>query len=90
MEEQTGIDRFGSNSLIKGSGAMLIIGVAVGLVFLLLLLLYVLSQHIKCFEKVFNAVKRKVVFNAALRYVLQSSLKLQVAASTVLVYDKWT
>lgn len=69
---------------------MLGVGIAVCALFLILYVLFLASRYLKCANFLYQKVKRKILFNAALRYVLQSTLKLQIAACTVIVYDHYS
>ena len=71
-------------------GSMLVIGIIIVAILLLLLILRCLAKRSSKLGKCYNAIKRKLFFNTLLRYVLQSTLKLQIAACTVLTYDKMT
>lgn len=88
MIEKNGIERVGSTSLIDNMGAMLLIGFLICILLLILLLLRVCTKKSPCVRRVYETIKKKLFYNTFLRFVLQSTLKLQIAASTVLTYDK--
>lgn len=90
VEEQVGIDRFGTNSLVDGMGSFLVIGIAISVIMLVLILLRLLSTKSAFIMKCFLFLKHKMQYNALLRFVLQSTLKLHVAACTVIVYERLT
>ena len=90
VEEEIGIDRFGSNSLIDGMGAFLVIGIAIGSILVIMVLLRLLANMSPRIMRWFNVLKRKMQYGALFRYVLQSTLKLHVAACTVIVYERLT
>ena len=59
-KEEIGIDRFGSNSLIDGFGAMLILAIAIVLVALLLIALYYLAKRFSKLMVVYIFLMRKM------------------------------
>ena len=87
VTEKSGIERVGTPSLIDNMGAMLLIGLLICLLLLILLLLRICTKRSPCARRVYEAIKKKLFYNTLLRFVLQSTLKLQIAASTVLAYD---
>ena len=88
--EEIGIDRFGSNSLIDGCGSFLVIGIAMGVVLLIMILMRLLAMASPRIMKCFIYLKNKMQYGAPLRYVLQSTLKLHIAACTVIAYERLT
>lgn len=90
MTEQSGIARTGSPSLIDNMGAMLAIAVVITLVLVLLLVLWLCAKKVPCIRKLYLALKNKLFYNTFLRYILQSTLKLQLAATTVIASGKLT
>ena len=88
--EETGIDRLGSNSLIDGFGAILIICPLIAALFALLLVFRVLSGCFSILMRFYQYLKKRMLYNALLRFILQSTLKLQITACTVIVYDRLT
>lgn len=69
-DEASGIDRMGSASLIDNMGAMLLIAAIILAILILLLLLIILSKRCACAKKASEAIKKKLFFNALLRYIL--------------------
>ena len=88
--EEIGIDRFGSNSLVDGMGAFLVIGIAIGVVLLVLILMRLLAMASARVMKCFNLLRAKMEYGVLLRFVLQSALKLQIATCTVVAYERLT
>ena len=66
------------------------IAVVILFVFILLALLIVIGKRCKCAQKVAVVIKKKLLYNTLLRYVLQSSLKMQISACTIIAYMKMT
>ena len=90
VREEIGIDRFGTNSLVDGMGSFLVIGIGIGVILLILIVLRLLALASTHFMKLFLWIKRKMEYSMLLRFVLQSTLKLHVAACTVIVYERLT
>ena len=87
-EQAIGIDRVGSTSLIDNLGVFLLIGIFIVLIFLLLGLLYLIQRCCPGrIRKCYQLIKKKLLYNTILRYVLQSTLKIQIAAYTILLYN---
>ena len=70
MGEETGIERFGSNSLVDGLGSMLVIGICIAIVILLTLVLRLIASRSERVMKLYIMIKTKMMYNALLRYVL--------------------
>ena len=71
-------------------GAMLAIGLVLAILLALLLVLSILARRCNCIEQAFSFFKKKLVYNAVLRFILQSTVKFQIAACTVLSFEKLT
>ena len=84
----SGIDRVGSNSLIDNMGAMLGLGIVIILLLIVLGLLLLCVKRSPRAKRIYTALSKKLFYNTFMRYVLQSSLKLQIAACTVLFYSQ--
>ena len=80
----------GSNDLIDNMGAMLLIASALVFTILILILLKFIAKKCPCAQKAYVSIKKKLFYNTFLRYVLQSTLKLQIAAGAVIGYDLMT
>lgn len=70
VNDQSGIERVGSTSLIDNMGAMFLIAVVILFVFIILALLIVIGKRCKCAQKVAVVIKKKLLYNTLLRYVL--------------------
>ena len=90
IAEETGIDRFGSNNLVNGLGSFLVIAIVLGVIILLTLVLRLVASRSEFLMKIYKFLKNKFMYNSMLRFVLQNSLKLQVAACTVIAYNRLT
>lgn len=89
LNEESGIDRVGSSSLLDNMGVMLLLGVLLVTLVLLLVLIRFCRRRAFC-EKLYLAFKKKMCYNFFFRYVMQSTLKLQIGACTVIFYDQMT
>lgn len=75
----------GSNDLLDNSGVMLL---AAGLILLFLIVVFCMGI---CFRRSPRAraflgkISDKILFNALIRFFMQSNLKMQIAAATVMV-----
>ena len=85
--EEMGIDRLGSNSLVDGLGVILLVIIAIIILSVLLIFFWMLARRFPIVQRLYDYLKKRLKYNALLRFVLQSTLKLQVTAATVIVYD---
>lgn len=88
ISQENGIARVGSDSLVDNMGAMLALGVAILIVLIVLCLLSLCVKRSPRAQRIYTAIKKKLFYNTFLRYVLQSSLKLQIAACTTMFYSR--
>lgn len=70
VSEEIGIDRFGSNSLVDGFGAMLFLALAILFIALLLVFLRYLAHKFQKLKHVYAVLLRKMRYSALIRYVL--------------------
>ena len=84
-ETQFGIERLGSNHL---ASSMFLIGLVLAALLVILLLTWILAKRFLRCKKAFELLKKKLIYNAIIRFILQSSVELQVAACTVISYDR--
>ena len=88
ISEGLGIEK-GSDNIIENMGLMLLVGGALATVVLLLSVsVYFFSSNFKRY-KLYRGLKQKIFYNSIIRYVLQSTLKLQIASMTTLVIANW-
>ena len=76
--------RLGSSDFFDNSGMMLLAILALSAVVILLLLLMVVIRRSPKVNAVIVKVLNKILFNAVIRYFLQGTLKMQIAAVTVI------
>jgi hypothetical protein len=88
ISEGLGIEKGGDN-IIENMGLMLLVGGALAVVVLLLgVSVYFFSSNFKRY-KLYRSVRQRIFYNAIIRYVLQSTLKLQIASMTTLLIANW-
>jgi len=68
--EETGIDRFGSNSLIDGLGVVVIILVLMAILIVLLVVFRFLAGCFPMIQKLYIYLKKQMQYNGLLRFVL--------------------
>ena len=74
--EESGSARLGSTDLVDNMGAMLLVAVALVLALVLLVVLGLLCRKSEKGKKCYLEIKKNLLYNSILRYMLQSSLKL--------------
>lgn len=67
---------------------MFLIGLVLAALLVILLLTWLLAKRFLRCKKAFELLKKKLIYNAIIRFILQSSVELQVAACTVISYDR--
>ena len=67
---------------------MFIIGLVLAAMLALLLMTAILARFSVQCKKLFEKLKKVLIFNALIRFVLQSTVELQVAACAVISYDR--
>ena len=67
---------------------MFIIGLFLAAMLALLLTTAILARFSGQCKKLFEKLKKVLIFNALIRFVLQSTVELQVAACAVISYDR--
>ena len=77
-------DRLGSNDIIENMGIMLLFAFILLVVCICLIGIAMFVKYNPEVYFVFEKIKRKIFWNAFLRYVLQSTLKSQVGAGAVM------
>lgn len=82
--EKQGTDRLGSKDLIGNMGMIFIVGVALIVLLLLLGLCLLFARKSTCVKKVAKFIKKKLLYNSILRFMLQSTLKNQVSAGVII------
>ena len=82
-----GVDRLGSDSFLRNAGVLIPAAVVMSAAAVGTVILYsTKSLHAKI-RKLYIKAKTILFWNSFIRYVLQSTLKLQIAAATVLVLE---
>ena len=86
-EEESG-DLYGPPDLLENMGVMLLIAGVLAGILILLLVFWLLCRRCECCRKLLTYIQKKLFYNTFLRYVLQSTLKLQISAFTVIFYHQ--
>ena len=71
--------------LVDEGGVLMLIGVSLVLTLILLLLFRVVTRPGSCGRSLYLSIKKKLIYNALFRYLLQSCLKWQVALTAALL-----
>ena len=80
----------GQTNIVENMGIMLVIGVGIVVVVLALLLVgYFVSGKYERYELFRRRVWIAIFYNTFLRYIMCSTLKLQVAALTTILITEW-
>ena len=66
-------------------GVLMLIGVSLVLTLILLLLFRVVTRPGSCGRNLYLTIKKKLIYNALIRYVLQSCLKWQITLTATLL-----
>ena len=68
--EEIGIDRLGSNTMVDGVGAILMISLLIAVLFILLFVFRMLADCFVWLSRLYKYLKKKLQYNALLRFVL--------------------
>lgn len=74
-----------SANLVSNMGIMLIFGVLGVLILSIILILSLFGRKNQKIQAVIQKLKQKIFYNSFIRYVFQSTLKLQIAAASTIV-----
>ena len=78
------VSRLGSNDLLENSGVMILAAVAMIILIAALLVVRVVMKNSPRARAIVSKINQKIFFNALIRFLLQSNLKMQIAAAAVL------
>ena len=82
--------KLGGSNIIKNLGIMFVIALAIAIFLFFLLLLKKLTQRYESVRKVYKKIADKVFYRLFIRYVMQSTLKVQIAAASTIVFSSWS
>ena len=88
LNVETGIERFGTNTLVSGLGSMLVLAIGIFAIIILLIGLKILQNKSERVKKIYLSILKVMKYSAVIRYMLQSTLKLHIAACTVIAFDR--
>ena len=78
--DQLTVSSLGSQNLVRNLGIMLVIALIIALLLLLDRLLKLLVKRYSWLQKLYKLIHDKIFYNLFIRYILQSTLKIQIAA----------
>ena len=84
------LSRLGSGNLIQNLGIMLVIALAIVLFLLILVLMKYLGRRYERVSELYKNLRNKVYYNTLIRYVIQSTLKIQIASCTTIGMITWS
>jgi hypothetical protein len=85
ISEKLGLDATDESNIVNQSGIMLLIGLLIVVVVILLAIVsYFITQANYTWYRRYRLVKGKIFYNVFLRFILQSNLKMGIAAATTL------
>ena len=70
--------------MLENSGVMILAAIAILLLIATLVTISIVMKNNKKARNVVSKIYEKIFFNALIRFLLQSNLKMQIAAATVL------
>jgi len=90
VSEWLGMDASDESNIMNNMGLMLIIGVLILIVVVALIVASCFVQHSYSAYKTYQGIKESIFYNAFLRYMLQSVLKIGLASATTLSAISWS
>ena len=84
-----GIQKGNEQNIVENMGMMLLIGCCVLFAVLLILVVGLLMLFNFKLYRIFRNLLRKVFYNTFIRYLLQSTLKLQIASLITITLTEW-
>ena len=78
------LEKVGQSKLFKNAGVMAIAAIAIAISMIGLVILYTVGLKNDKIKYVAQKVKAAIFWNTFIRYILQSTLKLQISAITVI------
>lgn len=85
----TGLNNLGSKNLVRNLGIMLVLALGIVLLTLLLKLMSCLLNRFEWPRKKLKQLKDKLFYNMFIRYILQSTLKIQISACATIALTSW-
>jgi hypothetical protein len=85
LSDWFGIEKGDDSNIIENMGMMLLIGCSLLLAAVVMLSVGILVLYNYKVYRIFRMGHRKLCYNILIRYVLQSTLKLQIASMTTII-----
>ena len=82
--EVASMEKFGSPNLVRNLGIMFVIALAIAILLILLRLIKCLEHRYQWVRKLHKWIHDRIFYNLFIRYILQSTLKVQIAACTTI------
>jgi hypothetical protein len=89
LSDWFGIQKGDEQNIVENMGMMLLIGCCLLIAVLLTLVVGLLMLFNFKLYRLFRNLLRKVFYNTFIRYILQSTLKLQIASLTTMTLTEW-
>jgi hypothetical protein len=89
LSDWFGIQKGNEQNIVENMGMMLLIGCCVLFAVLLILVVGLLMLFNFKLYRIFRNLLRKVFYNTFIRYLLQSTLKLQIASLITITLTEW-
>ncbi len=89
LSDWFGIQKGDDQNIVENMGMMLLIGCCVLFAVLLILIVGLLMLFNFKLYRIFRNLLRKVFYNTFIRYLLQSTLKLQIASLITITLTEW-
>ena len=89
LSDWFGIQKGDDQNIVENMGMMLLIGCCVLFAVLLILVVGLLMLFNFKLYRIFRNLLRKVFYNTFIRYLLQSTLKLQIASLITITLTEW-
>ena len=89
LSDWFGIQKGDDQNILENMGMMLLIGCCVLFAVLLILVVGLLMLFNFKLYRIFRNLLRKVFYNTFIRYLLQSTLKLQIASLITITLTEW-
>ena len=89
LSDWFGIQQGNEQNIVENMGMMLLIGCCVLFAVLLILVVGLLMLFNFKLYRIFRNLLRKVFYNTFIRYLLQSTLKLQIASLMTITLTEW-
>ena len=81
----SGKGRLGSGRMMDYAAVSVVAAIALAVILVILVILFFTKRYSGKLMKLYHTIKKKIFWNAFIRYLLQETLKLQIMASAIIV-----